>query len=140
MNATLTWNANTESDLAGYVVSHGIASLVYTPADTVTVLVPTTTYTYTGLEVGILHYFNVQAFDTTGNLSAFGGEVTKSEPIPVYVLDRAMRTFFPYRQIRDTDPSNLVSGFIAEALGLNVIIPPPPPPLERVPIGGFMVV
>lgn len=138
MNATVTWNANTEPDLAGYLVYHGIASLIYDPG--ITVLAPTTTYLFTGLEVGILHYFNVKAFDTSGNVSAFGGEVTKFEPIPVYAQSVAMHGFVSSRQMRETDTSNMVSGFIAEVLGLNVVIPPPPPILERVPIGGFMIV
>lgn len=138
MNAVLTWDANTESDLAGYVVYHGIASLVYTPADTVTVLAPTTTYTYTGLDVGLTHYFNIKSFDTTGNLSAFATEVTKTEPYPVYAHAWLSGIIPRTRVVRDTDTSHMVSGFIADVLGYN--IPPPAPIPERVPIGGFMMV
>lgn len=136
MNATVSWTANTESDLAGYQVFHGIASGVYTPADTVTVLVPTTTYTYTGLDVGITHYFDVKAFDTTGNLGAFGTEVSKNEPYPVYA-----QANWPYQTGRprlaiQTDTSHMVAGFIADVVGANTI----PVSTERVPIGGFMCV
>ncbi len=142
MNATITWNANTEPDLAGYQVFHGISSGVYTPADTVTVLAPTTTYTYVGLDVGIIHYFAVKAFDTTGNLSAFSAEVSKIEPFPVYASFTRVGKLRRDRQVRDTDASHLVAGFMAEAIGLNVVVIPPPP--EQFPIyeaiGGFMIV
>ncbi len=144
MNAILTWNANIESDLAGYRVYHGISSLIYTPADTVTVLAPTTTYTYTNLDVGIIHYFNITAFDTTGNESVFGGEVTKFEPYPVYPLVHLMRER-PRRleHLWKTDMDDRSSGFIADVLGLN-LPPVEPPPPETFPIyeaiGGFMIV
>ncbi len=77
MIAEVDWDANTEPDLAGYHVYHGTDSGTYIPADTVTVLAPTTTYTFTGLAEGQTHFFNVTAFDTTGNESSFGIEVSK---------------------------------------------------------------
>src|SRR3990172_5473921 len=141
MNATVSWDANTEPDLAGYQVFHGLSSGVYTPADTATVLVPTTTYQYTNLALGVTHYFAVKAFDTTGNLSAFSAEVSLRDEFPILVQDVRLPAL-SHRQQRawDTDRSHMVSGFMAEVMGANI----PPPPPETFPvyeaIGGFMIV
>lgn len=135
MYVVLLWDANTESDLAGYQVFHGLSTGVYTPADTATVLAPTTTYTFTGLALGVRHYFNIKAFDTTGNLSAFGTELSRIEEFPVFTEDFMVRPSVRPWSILQTDRSHMVSGFMADVLGYNV-----PPPAERIPIGGFMIV
>src|SRR5439155_17692256 len=46
-SVALAWNPNTESNLAGYIVSYGTASGVY--SNNFTVGTTTTTYTVTGL-------------------------------------------------------------------------------------------
>ena len=77
MTATMTWNANTEPDLVGYLVYHGNAPGVY--YETFTVLAPTTTKVLTGLYDWLPHYFSVTAYDNAvpPNESAHSSEVLK---------------------------------------------------------------
>ncbi len=72
--ATLSWQSNAESDLAGYKVYVGTASRVYSAPINVNKL---TTYTVTGLNPAT-YYFAVTAYDTAGNESAFSAEATKT--------------------------------------------------------------
>jgi hypothetical protein len=69
----LSWNANTEPDLAGYKVRYGTASGSY---GTIINIGDQTTYTVTGLGFGT-YYFAVTAYDTSGNESGFSNEVSK---------------------------------------------------------------
>jgi hypothetical protein len=73
-SATVTWNANTESDLAGYRVFYGTSSRNYPNSISVGKV---TTATINGLTVGTTYYFAVKAVDTSGNLSGYSAEVTK---------------------------------------------------------------
>lgn len=76
-SADLTWNANTESDLAGYKVYRATASGAYgAPIATLTGNV--TNYVATGLQVGTTYFFVVTAYDTEGNESSVSNEVSKS--------------------------------------------------------------
>ena len=76
-SVTLTWNPNTDSDLAGYKVYRSTTSGVY-GAPIATVPANVTTYQVTGLQVGITYYFVLTAYDTSGNESGFSAEVSKS--------------------------------------------------------------
>ncbi len=76
-SATLTWNANTESDLAGYKVYRATAPGAY-GAPIATLQGNVTSYVATGLQVGTTYYFVVTAYDTAGNESAYSNEVSKS--------------------------------------------------------------
>ena len=73
-SATVTWNANTESDLAGYRVYYGTSSRNYPNSIS---LGKVTSGTVSGLTVGTTYYFAVKAVDTSGNLSGYSAEVTK---------------------------------------------------------------
>lgn len=75
MNATVTWTANGESDLAGYKVYHGTVPGVYTDISDVTA--PTTSKVYSGLYDLVPHYFAVAAYDTSGNTSGLSTVVQK---------------------------------------------------------------
>jgi hypothetical protein len=76
-SATLIWNANTESDLAGYKVYRATASGAYgAPIATLTGNV--TNYVATGLQVGTTYFFVVTAYDNAGNESIVSNEVSKS--------------------------------------------------------------
>jgi chitodextrinase len=77
-DATLTWDANTESDLAGYRVYFGTASRTYGPSINVG---KTTSYTLTGLG-NQTYFFAVTAYDTTGTESTFSAEVSKTITTP----------------------------------------------------------
>ncbi len=69
---TIAWDANTETDLAGYKVYYGTASRVY---GTPIVISKQTTYTITGLAPGT-YYISVTAFNTAGLESGFSNEVS----------------------------------------------------------------
>jgi subtilase family serine protease len=73
-DATLSWNPNSETDLAGYKVYYGTASRLYGPP------IPVgnqTTYTVTGL-CGGTYYFSVTAYNTSGSESGYSNEVSKT--------------------------------------------------------------
>lgn len=74
-NASLSWDANTESDLAGYKVYYGTASRSYgAPVD----VGNQTAYTVTGLSEGQTYYFAVTAYNDADAESAFSAEVSKT--------------------------------------------------------------
>ncbi len=75
--ASLTWNANTDSDLAGYKVYQGTSSGTYT-APVATIPKVTTSYTVTGLQTGTTYFFIITAYDSAGNESLHSNEVSKS--------------------------------------------------------------
>jgi hypothetical protein len=76
-SATLTWNANTEPDIASYRVYLTTTPGVYAGA-LATVQKPATSYLATGLTVGTTYYFTVTAVDSAGNESIHSNEVSKS--------------------------------------------------------------
>ena len=72
--ATLTWSANTDTDLAGYKVYVGMASGVYgAPIDVGKV----TSYVVSNLPLGNTYYFTVSAYDVSNNESLHSCEVAK---------------------------------------------------------------
>lgn len=73
--ATLTWGANTESDLAGYRIYMGTQSGVYGPPVTVGQV---TTYQFANLVKGTTYFFTITAIDSAGNESIHSAEVSKS--------------------------------------------------------------
>ena len=76
-SATLSWNANTESDVAGYKIYRANASGAY-GAPLGTVPTATTSYVANGLQAGTTYFFAITAYDSAGNESAFSNEVSKS--------------------------------------------------------------
>jgi hypothetical protein len=76
-SVTLTWNANTESDLAGYRVYRATSSGTY-GVPIATIQGNTTSYIAAGLQFGTTYFFVVTAFDIAGNESAYSNEVSKS--------------------------------------------------------------
>jgi hypothetical protein len=70
--ATLAWDSNTESDLAGYRIHYGTVSGRYTTSIDVHNV---TSYTLTGLTEGQTYYLAASAYDTSGNSSGFSNEV-----------------------------------------------------------------
>jgi hypothetical protein len=69
----LAWDANTESDLAGYVVHYGTASRSYTNSSDVGLV---TTTTVSNLLEGVTYYFAVTAYNTSGLESEYSNEVS----------------------------------------------------------------
>jgi hypothetical protein len=76
-SATLTWNANTESDLAGYKIYRATSSGTY-GAPIATLQGNVTSYVATGLQSGTTYFFVVTAYDSAGNESVYSNEVSKS--------------------------------------------------------------
>jgi hypothetical protein len=72
--ATLRWQSNTETDLAGYKIYYGTTSRKYGAPITVGKV---NRYDFTGLNSGT-YYFTLTAIDTAGNESGFSREVTKT--------------------------------------------------------------
>lgn len=82
---TLTWDANSESDLAGYSVYSSVTSQNYQGSVPLNIPAPLTTTTCEALgigEDGLLHYFILSAYDTSNNWSGFSNEVSKLMPSP----------------------------------------------------------
>ncbi len=75
-SATLTWDPNTDSDLAGYKVYRATASGAYGAA-LATVPAGTVTYQATGLSANTTYFFVITAYDSAGNESLFSNEVSK---------------------------------------------------------------
>ena len=76
-SATVSWNANTEADLAGYRVYVGTASGSYGFAGPFEIA-SGTSFTVPNLPVGTTYFFAVTAFDKSGNESTKSAEVSKS--------------------------------------------------------------
>ncbi|ALA58834.1 beta strand repeat-containing protein [Nitrospira moscoviensis] len=75
--ATLSWNANGESDLGGYKIYRATASGAY-GAPIATLSKTTTSYVVTGLQAGTTYFFVITAYDSAGHESVFSNEVSKS--------------------------------------------------------------
>jgi hypothetical protein len=69
---TLSWDANSEPDLAGYRVHYGTASRTY--GNTLDVGMKTN-FAVTGLQEGVTYYFAATAYDIYGNSSDYSQEV-----------------------------------------------------------------
>lgn len=87
--ATLSWNANTESDLAGYKIYYGTSSRTdrcppggYPGKIDIgkTDMPDKPTYTLKELENGKTYYFSISSYDTSGNESCFSDELSKTMP------------------------------------------------------------
>ena len=75
----VTWNPNTEDDLAGYRVYSGVTSGAYgAPVDVGNV----TSYQIADVASGQTYYIAVTAYDTSNNESGFSEEVSVTVPIP----------------------------------------------------------
>ena len=79
--ATLSWDASTASNIAGYRFYYGTASGNYLqPLGQGIDVGNATTYTLTGLTSGVTYYFAVTAYDTAGDESAYSAEASKAIP------------------------------------------------------------
>ncbi len=72
-SVTVSWDANTENDLAGYRIYYGESSGNY---NNYVYAGNKTSFQISGLEVGIRHFFAVTSIDFIGNESAYSNEVS----------------------------------------------------------------
>src|SRR5512139_1619764 len=77
----LAWDANTESDLAGYKVYYGTSSNSYVGSTDVRNV---TAFTLTGLTQGQTYYIAVTAYNSSGSESGYSSEASgvATEPTP----------------------------------------------------------
>jgi hypothetical protein len=78
--ATLAWNANAESDLAGYRVHYGTVS--GNPTTTVDVG-NVTQRQFSGLQAGVTYYFRVTAYNSVNQESTPSTEVSHTPAVPI---------------------------------------------------------
>lgn len=69
----VTWDANTEPDLAGYKIYYGTQSRTY---DTIINIGADTIKLLNGFEVDKEYFFAVTAYDSAGNESEYSDEVS----------------------------------------------------------------
>ncbi|MFC2076467.1 FG-GAP-like repeat-containing protein, partial [candidate division KSB1 bacterium] len=79
----LSWSANSEGDLARYIVYRDVTSgFTPTAGDSIGGMnQPTTTFSDTGPSPGITYYYKVAAVDTAGNVSAASSEDSANLPM-----------------------------------------------------------
>ena len=75
--ATLSWNPNSESDLAGYKVYYGNSSGFYSSSIDAG---SQTSYTISNLVEGEIYFFAATAYDFSGNESGYSNEVSYAVP------------------------------------------------------------
>ena len=76
----ITWQANTDADLAGYKVYYGTQSRTY---ETVADVQMATSYSISNVQSGSTYYVTVASYDNSGNESSKSTE--QSAYIPVIV-------------------------------------------------------
>ncbi len=79
LSVTLTWDPNTEADLAGYKIYYGSESRNYTSHTDVG---NQTTYTVSNLPAGNRYYFAAKAYNTAGQESDYSEEVVYLSGLP----------------------------------------------------------
>ena len=85
-NIKITWDTNTESDLAGYKVHIGEKSVANGDSSTYKVVVDKTNtvigFEWKSLELGKTYYMAVTAYDFSGNESGYSNEVSHFFELP----------------------------------------------------------
>ncbi len=109
-SVTLSWDPNTEPDIAGYKVYWGTSSGVYSQFSDVS----QTTASVSDLTVGVRYYFAVTAYNEAGLESGYSEEVSAivpspdSTPAPQYLLNISTRV-----RVRGGD-NVMIGGFIID--------------------------
>ena len=145
-SVNLSWNPNTESDLAGYRIYYGTLPSTYTQVVDVglTSIPSTPEYTVDNLTQGIDYYLTVTAYDISGNESEFSSEISKmitdiiepdEIPEPDEILPSTESEASP--TLEDSNPSNTEDYNIDGGFGCGTIKNidpnggnPPPLPLD----------
>ena len=99
--ATLAWDPNTESNLAGYHIYWGTVSRNYENRATIGT---ETSYPITGLQEGTTYYIAVTAYDSDGNESDYSAELVHAVPVADSDGDGIPDT--SEQDVYGTDPQN----------------------------------
>jgi len=78
-SVTFQWDANIDTDLAGYRVYRSTTSGSF-GAPIATLSASATSYQATGLQKGLQYFFVVSAYDANGNESPFSNQVSRMIP------------------------------------------------------------
>jgi hypothetical protein len=108
---TLSWNANTESNIAGYHLYYGTADAPYSS----TLDVSGTTATVSGLQNGATYTFAVTAYDTTGAESAYSVPASYTEGSS-QVIPSAILANISTRSNVKTGDQVMIGGFIVDGV------------------------
>ena len=114
---TLAWDANPESDIAGYKVYSGTNSRVY---PTVVNVGNRTTVTLSNLVSGRTYFLALTAYDTTALESDFSGEVVYAVPVETPDLAFTYLGGGSYRIRFNGTPGAIYGIEYAESLGAPV--------------------
>ncbi len=87
---TLTWDPNTEPDLAGYEIYYGTSPGNYQRNIDIGNV---TNYTLYGLNVGVTYYIAATAYNTQGLQSGYSNEVVYTIPSCTYTISPSSATF-----------------------------------------------
>lgn len=86
---TLAWDANTEPDIAGYIVEYGPSSAPFTTSVNVGNV---TTWTFTNATAGTTYSFRVRAYNTSGAVSNPSASVSGAPSAPLLNVDTPAST------------------------------------------------
>lgn len=108
---TLSWNANTESDIAGYHLHYGTASAPYKQELTVA----TTSAVVSNLTDGATYTFAVTAYNTAGEESAYSQPVSYTVGSD-RVVPPAILANLSTRAVVEAGQDVMIGGFIVEGV------------------------
>lgn len=109
--ATVSWDANTESDIAGYRVHYGTVSNPYSSL----VDVPSTSATIKGLKRGVTYTFAVTAYNTSGVESEYSTPISLTIGATKHIPPTALFNISS-RTVVHTGENVLIGGFIVDGV------------------------
>ncbi len=108
---TLSWNANSEPDIAGYRVHYGTAAAPYS----VTADVGTTSATINNLEKGVTYTFAVSAYNSAGGESGYSLPLSHTVGSTTFIPPAALANISSRTQV-GTGENVLIGGFIIDGV------------------------
>lgn len=124
-SVTLTWQRNTEADLAGYKIHIGSSPRAYTQTIDVGHV---TTFGVSGLSPGQTYFFSITAYDIFANESGYSAELsatipgTSTPPPPSLRHYPLRRPWLPHRRLPPPRRLTLVRPRVW-AGGVQVVLP-----------------
>ena len=124
--ATVSWNANTEPDLAGYKIYYGTSprSGSCPPggyANNIDVG-NVTSHTFNNLTDGATYYFSVTAYDTSSNESTCSSEVSKAMTVKTYNVSDFTNLVADWMKTGSGSPADVNSDSIVNSRDLGIMM------------------